>query len=235
MPRRHLVFLITLVVGACHARAAVTQPNADTVVERARRGLGLVGDAKIAATSVRLDSTTLPFVGAELDGKEAWRVEITEPRWPSLQMPYVHALSVLMTPDAEAVMRVMSPWPENEPPIAPFPPVAVEQDQLTNHGERFTRLPANATGVTLATALAAAAKNGGDLAQARQILAYHVVRTIGGQQERTVWIIQLRGIAPFEAAQPGVPVDARNHLRHVVDAETGEWLGADTIPQPEGR
>jgi hypothetical protein len=34
------------------------------------------------------------------------------------------------------------------------------------------------------------------------------------------------------AAMGDVPVDARNHMRHVIDAMTGAWLYSDTAPQP---
>lgn len=50
---------------------------------------------------------------------------------------------------------------------------------------------------------------------------------------RDCWAIDLRGIPPMPASSPDVPVEAKNHLRHIVDARTGRWLCASTVPQPE--
>jgi hypothetical protein len=231
----HLPLVVALMAGgACDAHPDLIPADAQVAVEHARRGLGLVGDSQAVAVLVRLDAATLPFLALQLEGREAWRVDIVGPRWPSPGLPYVRALSALLAPDGTTVLRVISPWPEREPPIAPFPPTTVEERQLAAHDERFSVPPSHPAEVTLAGALAVIAANGGDLVQARQILAYHVVHDALRYHERPVWIVQLRGIPPFAAAGPGVPENARNHLRHIVDAKTGEWLGADTLPQPEG-
>ena len=237
MELQHLPLVVALLVsGACDAQSyQVRADGAQAAVERARHGLGLSGNGQATAARVRLGAATLPFLATEIAGREAWRVEISDPHWSSIELPYLQALTVLLAPDGLAVLRVDSAWPDREPAMAPYPATAVEERQLAAHDERFSGVPPDSADVTLARALAVIAVNGGDLAHTRQIIAYRVARQTLQYRERPVWIVQLRGIPPIAAAGPGVPVDARNHLRHVVDARTGEWLGADTIPQPEDR
>jgi hypothetical protein len=232
---RHLPIVVMLLAHyAPNTSSGGMADSARTAVASARQELGLLSEGHAAGVPVRLDAATLPFLAAQLQGRSAWRVDIAQPRWPSLDLPSVRALSVLLAPGDAAVVRVSSAWPDHEPPIAPYPPISVEERQLAAQGERFIRAPSRPARVSLARALAVIAANGGDLAHTRQILAYHVIHQTLLYRDREVWIVQLRGISPFAAAGLGVPEDARNHLRHIVDAQTGEWLGADTLPQPEG-
>jgi len=75
------------------------------------------------------------------------------------------------------------------------------------------------------------------LSNVKQIYACLAKHTCSQHKDRAVWIIQFRGIEliPFSHAAEGkIPGDARNHFRNVIDANTGEWLWGDTIPQPSG-
>jgi hypothetical protein len=204
-------------------------PDPSAAIRSAQRDLGISGQERVLAQFIPLGGETLPFLQDTLQGKKTWRIEFDKPRWPGLDLPGIPSLVVLLEPERGHVMRVDSPWPGGQAP----PPVFVEQRQLTAQGERFTRLPAERPPISLARALRVVAANGGNLGQAKQLIAYYVARQTPRDQGRPVWIIQIRGLPPFEAGGPGVPVEARNHLRHVIDAGTGRWLGADSLPQPE--
>jgi hypothetical protein len=145
-------------------------------------------------------------------------------------------VSITLAPDTGHVLSAISPWPEGIPQIAPFPLASEEERQLVNRGERFTGLPAFAPSISLLKALQIIeAETPGGANQARQIIAYYIMQKTVRYRERAVWIVQTRGIPPFPTgfdAPVDIPEDARNHLRHTVDAQTGEWLSSDTTPQP---
>ena len=102
--------------------------------------------------------------------------------------------------------------------------------------DRYTGLPMQAPKCTLFDAIAKSRPWSQDV---KQIHACYVLHSNVTYKDKPVWVVQLRGFAPIPFSLPGgvegeIPEDARNHLRNIVDAETGEWLGADTIPQPAG-
>jgi hypothetical protein len=100
--------------------------------------------------------------------------------------------------------------------------------------EKYVGFPDVAPRVRLLQALEIVMKKGGGNPYlAKQIVAHYVMQTWMGGKPRAVWAITLRGIPPIEPPDPGVSVDALNHIRNIVDGETGKWLGAGTCPQPE--
>ncbi len=72
--------------------------------------------------------------------------------------------------------------------------------------------------------------------QARQIIADYVVQSEMGGDPRPVWSITLRGIRmTWFGGPPGVPPIVFSRFRNVVNAETGEWLGATNQPPTESK
>jgi hypothetical protein len=54
-----------------------------------------------------------------------------------------------------------------------------------------------------------------------------------------MWVVYLRGHGALPYSIPAgfqgkvdIPEEASNHLRNLVDAKSGKWLSADTVPQP---
>jgi len=200
--------------------------------------LGLDPPAGGIAAEVVLTDGAVPFLAPALRDQRAWRVELTDLNSARLnlrqgRLPYVERLVAWLAPTTGHVLKVVSPWPDDVPPIAPPPSLAEEEYQTDGIGERYTGLPDETPAVSLLRAIKIMEVYGpGATAEAKQIIAYYVKRETFRVPERLCWVVQARGIPPFDAASPGVPEDARNHFRHVVDARTGEWLDASTVPQP---
>jgi hypothetical protein len=210
----------------------------EQAIWKACEDLGLDPPAGGLAAEVELTDGAVPFLAAALRGQRAWRVELTDLDSARMnlelgRLPYVERLVAWLAPTTGHVLKVSSPWPDGIPPIAPPPSLAEEEYQTDGIGERYTGVPDAAPEVSLLRAIKIIELYGpGSSVEAKQIIAYYVKRETFRVAERTCWVVQVRGIPPFEAASPGVPEDARNHFRHVVDARTGEWLDASTVPQP---
>ncbi len=152
------------------------------------------------------------------------------------RFPNIKTLDTVTNPSTQIVYKISSPWAAGAPPIAPFPSADEEERQLRNLGERFVALPDAEPAIDFYTALKSIAATAPVVPQnAAQLIAYLVTHHTRKYDPRLVWIIQTRGVAwaaEGYAAMGNVPVDARNHLRHIIDATTGEWLYSDTAPQP---
>ena len=149
---------------------------------------------------------------------------------------YTRTFDILLEPKDGKLLKILSRWPKGAPPIAPQPAADSAAVQMKNAGlERYHAFPKTEPSISFLEALDVVLNDGGrgNPLVAKQILAHYVVRSAMGREPKAVWAITLRGIPPFRAAYPGVPVDARNHVRHIVDAKTGKWLSAGTSPQPQ--
>ena len=73
----------------------------------------------------------------------------------------------------------------------------------------------------------------GDYLSAREIEAEYIQHSHLQRPMRNVWNIHLYGLPP-RPVRPGsdIPVEQRNHMRTVIDANTGEVLFATNHPQP---
>jgi hypothetical protein len=222
---------------------------ANRLLEVNKRAIGLeVKPEAITRLPAAVERTLLPFLKATADDERGWRREekpsrlrleqldvITQrrgrPRFPNLK-----ALDAVVHPRTGIVYKLTTPWAEGAPPIAPFPSPAEEERQLRNLGERFVGVPDTEPDVDFYTALKQLELTGPVAPQqAKQVMAYLVTHHTRKYSPRNVWIIQTRGIdLPMEgyAAQADIPIDARNHMRHMIDATTGDWLYSDTAPQP---
>jgi hypothetical protein len=212
--------------------------TSEQAILKACEDLGLDPPAGGMAEEGVLEDGAVPFLAPALRGQRAWRVELTDLDSARVnlrlgRLPYVERLVVWLAPSTGHVLKVVSPWPEDVPPIAPPPSIPEEEYQTDGVGERYTGVPDEAPAVSLLRAIKIIELYGpGATVEAKQIIAYYVRRETFRVPERLCWVVQVRGIPPFEAGQPGVPEDARNHFRHVVDARTGQWLDASSVPQP---
>lgn len=154
------------------------------------------------------------------------------------RFPNIKDMQITTNPNTGRVVKLFSKWPDKVTQIAPFPDAIEEERQIRLHHEEFISLPDYEPEYDFYKALKSIEDAGPAAPQdAKQVIGYYVRNKTEYFGERDVWIIQVRGITPFLPgmnAEDTVPVDARNHIRNVVDAKTGEWLWADTIPQPIG-
>ena len=204
-------------------------------------GLQDYSERKADIRRVRLGSQSLPFLTGDLVGRETWRIEFSDSLLNSHEKEsrysnqYVKKLVVLLAPETNHVMTVVSRWPEDVPCLPQYPCAAEEERQMRASKTTYDGLPRKAPRITLLEALGATIYWSEDV---KQIIASYVLETTLEYLKRPVWVFQLRGFPPFDVHGPlelsgdRISVHARNHLREVVDAQTGEWLGGSTIPQP---
>ena len=120
--------------------------------------------------------------------------------------------------------------------VRPTPDGEAAEQQLQQLTERYAGLPGTPPRRSLLQALDAILTGGiGDPLRARDIQALYVMHSYRGKPPSPAWVITLNGIPPLPHKGPQgarVPVWQLNHIRNVVDANTGKPLFATTIPQP---
>ncbi len=204
-------------------------------------GLVQYDPADVYVEVAPLSHESLPFLAKPLSGQETLRIVFSNlplhkaSGRAELVNPHIRTLVVFLAPASGHVMKVTSVWPQGVPRIAEFPS-CVEEERQMGDLDRYTGLPMRAPKCTLFDAIAKSRPWSNDV---KQIHACYVLHSNATYKDRPVWVVQLRGFGPMPFSLPGgvegeIPEDGRNHLRNIVDAETGEWLGADTIPQPAG-
>lgn len=214
-------------------------------VTRAASGLGFkeLAGVSVQTSLERFPDGVLPSVGRGVAGRRAWKVTFggvdlaKAGAEPALRNAYITRITVYLSPDSGEVVSVISEWPKDVARGAEYPSLEAEERQLQAAGIEYTGLPTEAPAVSLFEALVDE-----DVvfwsSDVKQIRAHYVKETSPNHAGRPVWVIQLSGFEPFKVSPPrgvrrdAVPANARNHIRNVIDARTGEWLGADTIPQP---
>ncbi len=218
-------------------------------IERATRTLGFeVKPEAITAPPATVERTFVPFLRTSAEDERHWRKDETHPRLHLDRLdeitarggrprfPNIKSVDTVVNPRTAIVYKITSPWAAGARPIAPFPSAPEEERQLRNLGERFVGLPDAEPDVDFYNALKQLELTGPvPPKSAKQIIAYLVTHHTRHYSPRNVWIIQTRGIemaAEGYAAMANIHPDARNHMRHVVDATTGIWLYSDTAPQP---
>lgn len=209
--------------------------DAKTAVNRARKICGIVDASEIETSVVASPEKILPFVTPE---ESVWRIRLegikfvlTDGGTPNVSS-HVKSLDVFLSSKTGQVMAARSVWPEKIAGTR-FPSIEDQERQMKRIDQTFTGLPDAAPKLTLADAL----QQADAVSQAKQIIAYYVLEAYSEPKvgPRPVWVIHAWGIPPFlpKGGSPdNVPEDARNHLRTIINAETGKSYGSDTIPQP---
>lgn len=120
--------------------------------------------------------------------------------------------------------------------VRPIPEGEQAQQQLQQASERYEGFPPAPPRQSLLRALDAVLTRGiGNPLQASEIQVLYVMHGFRDRPPIPAWVITLNGIPPIPHKGPRgaqVPVWQRNHIRNVVDANTGAALFATTIPQP---
>jgi hypothetical protein len=212
-------------------------------IGKAREIVGLPdrSPARLSAQLVTLAEDNTPFLHHRIAGRPIWQVVIKDWRLQLKSAPageedqYSRVFDVFIDPTNGHLLKAISRWPQGVPPIAPEPSARSAEDQMSrSDSETYVAFPDAPPRVDLLRALDMLREHGvAEPLAARQIVAHYVLRSTMGAKPRPVWAITLRGIPPIKTPPPGVSIDALNHIRVILDAETGKWLCATTTPQPE--
>ncbi|MEX1228720.1 MAG: hypothetical protein WEB58_00685 [Planctomycetaceae bacterium] len=225
--------------------SAAESMSADDAVDAARRGIGLttIDRDAVVARQVQLSGESMPFLVDRLRGRTTWRIEFDNVRLddhssdPRFENRYISKLIVFLWPETGEVMKVVSAWPAGEPRIPTYPSCADQERQLKASSIVYTGESGDAPALTLLEALAETHHMSRHV---KQIYACSVMESRMKRNARPVWAIHLRGFPPFATSVPpggsdvDIPEHARNHMREVIDSQTGESLYASTTPQPTG-
>jgi hypothetical protein len=226
-------------------RSSWAVQNERQAIAKAREFLGVSAkdapnvSAKLVTLADHEDKT--PFLHDQLIDRPIWQIVITKWRLrlksaaPEEKDLYERTFDIFVDPRNGHLLKILSCWPKGVPPIAPRPPADSATEQIKRSGlEKYYRFPDAKPAINFLEALDIVHKEGfGTPLNSKQILAHYVIQSKMECKPRPVWAITLHGFPPFRArGGPGVPEDARNHMRNIVHAKTGEWLGAGTSPQP---
>lgn len=213
------------------------------------------GDAAAPAPEIRLVTVTQdhgPFVLAETDVWHATFLEVNlqlptredgvaaEPR----QAAGRRRLEVFLDPVTGKLRRAELLNEELDVEAPPEPGGRAFKHQLWGAGqESWVGLPDDRPATPLLAALASIENDMGGVTSAKKIVVHYVDWRMGpltrlpgpegrrANDWRPAWCIDLRGIPPVDGGD--IHDNARNHLRHVVDARSGKWIMASSVPQPE--
>ena len=132
-----------------------------------------------------------------------------------------------------ATLRTLGELPAS---IRPTPDGEAAEQQLQQLTERYAGLPRTPPRLSLLQALDSVLTRGvGNPLRAREIQMLYVMHAYGDRAPIPAWVITLNGIPPIPHRGPAgakVPVWQLNHIRNVVNANTGKPMFATTIPQP---
>jgi hypothetical protein len=208
-------------------------------------GFDRLGPITTAAKLEVVNDDATPFLANEIKRRPIWRVEM---KGISLKLPsaipgfedrYKRDFTVLLNPETGQLLAMQSRCSQPDPEMRPEPSAASAEKQLKDAGETYHGLPRNPPRLSLLDALDAVLDRGiGSPLLAKEIYGVLVLHSKTDSPAKPVWAITLRGIPPLNPhgqSAEAVPIWQRNHIRNVVDAETGQVLFATTIPQPDAK
>lgn len=184
----------------------------------------------------------LPLTEYKETPVSCWKIDLGEVPFPPWAKTTSQRMQWSVTLDATTgeliEVRLVSERINSD--VVASPTGKLARDRLAAHGEKYTRLVSQPPHVSFVDALNRVEAAGfASPAEASIVEAVLVVHEWLDHPPRPVWAIVLNGLPPWPAQPPSgvtaaeVPVWQRNHLRHVVDATSGEVLFATTIPQPD--
>lgn len=209
---------------------------------------GLKGTGK-SFERIDVNEDNTPFLHDQIKGrKNIWLVEVKNVKLklksatPYFEDRYVRNFKILVDPNDGSLLKITSKFEGYASEMKPEPNSIIAEAQLADTNELYLGFPIATPNISFLDALDAVLSNGiGSPFLAKEIDAVYVWHSQMGSEPRRVWIITLRGLPPRPIIGPagGIPeqhmppVWQRNHIRNVVDANTGEVLFANNLPQPE--
>jgi hypothetical protein len=214
-------------------------------------GFGALEGTAKAFARVDVNDDNTPFLHAQINGKKnVWRVEFQNVRLklksavPGFKDRYVRTFEVLIDPNSGHLLRIRSTFDGNDPNMRPEPPAVVAERHLSKAKELYHGFPSEPAKMSLIDALDAIGAGGiGSPFLAKEIYAVYVLHSRRGAKIQPVWAVTLRGLPPRPLKGKPLPlidtpdeelspVWQRNHIRNVVDANTGKVMFATSRPHP---
>ena len=192
-----------------------------------------------AAELVVLDDDQTPFLHGQINGRQLWHVEVqvklelkVEDRTGATHQEYdttSRKFDIYLDPRTGNIIKLVSGAEavyEHKPPL---PSTDTAERDLSWHRTFYHDLPAEPPGIDFLEALRSTV---GHPFLAREIHASYLTYSRRDSDPRPVWIIDLRGIPPLPGhPRVEIPIEQRNHMRSIVDAQTGRHMGSGTSPQ----
>jgi len=198
---------------------------------------------RITAQRVSASRDQTPFIWQEFADRPAWRIDYVgvqlrfKSATPGFADRYIRTFSVLLTESTGQLISVSSKFEGTDPDLREPATAVAAEAQLGAEDEIYYGLPSRDPRHSFLMALEIVLNQGiGSPFLAKEIYGNYVLHSRGASPQRAVWVITLRGLPPLPAHGPGadsVPVWQRNHMRNVVDDETGSNLFATNSPQPK--
>lgn len=227
---------VLLLVLGCVAMQSNSQNKLSIVKATAQRAIGMTNSMTDLGKSANFKA--IPSLG----GFNGEMLAITNFTWvcrlhgETITNHFIRTLKMLVDEKSGQLVWLESEWPAGVPGTR-FPALDVYERQLSFPGQKIVGIPTEAPKVSLQEAMQYAM----GFATAKQVIVYYVLESYPDRsiKPRPVWIIHVWGCAPVTLSVPPGEVkmhiseDARNHFRTIVDAQTGEYYGSDSIPQPQ--
>ena len=132
------------------------------------------------------------------------------------------------------VLRVVISDPSSKEEVPEEPPASNAREQFKNAGPEIWYGAAVPSQISCYDALSAAERRFpiNPVLDVPRIVIHLISATFHSEEKVNLWSVDLRGGPNDMGAPPGIPRSAVNHLRHLINADTGKWLIAGTTPQP---
>lgn len=180
------------------------------------------GDSALVAVQVCEDDK-LPFLAGPFASRSLWVVSY------ETELQNVH---VYIDSASGILYKVEANLKQPSDDIAPEPDWLKATHELSNEGEAWLKLGDEPPSVTFSQAL------GAPIAScAPEYTATCVVWKYLEFEERLVWVIQCRGVAPWDppSGSRSLPAYIENRARVLIDAQSGELVMIDNSPSVEIR
>jgi hypothetical protein len=182
----------------------------------------------------------IPFLSSELVGKSAIKVTVGPGKLRLKSQAkdfgdlYTRRFVILLNADASKLLSITSAF-QGQPTkdIVAEPSTVSAERQLRKEREIYESLPSENPHIDFLEALDQVLTNGiGSPLVAKEIDALYVMRSKNGAPPQPVWIIMMRGLPPLPRLNDGQDWK-RTRIRNIVNAASGKWIGATTIPLPD--
>ncbi len=246
MTRRLLIVAIFLLAGASQTGEEASTKSgrkvttAHQAVDRAIKILGAPRELASTAEAelVILETDNTPFLHEQVVGRPLW--EIVIPKWKlkfksakGVEDAFERTFDVLLDPENGNILRVASRWPQGVAGEPQDIPAHIAEEEMGWMSDEYLSFPDEEPRITFAQALEVVHGPGvGNPLVAKRITGRYVVQSATRGGPSPVWAITLEGIKRQVPSPPGSRPRSISCIRNIVDARTGEWLGASNIPRP---
>ncbi len=194
------------------------------------------------------------FYGGEMDELRIWGLvrapeqvvgrplwDIVIPKWKlkfkstkGVEDAIERTFDVLLDPENGNILRVASRWPQGVAGEPQDIPAQTAEEEMGWMSDKYLSFPDEEPRITFAQALEVVYRQGvGNPLVAKRIKGRYVVQLKVPRGPSPVWAITLEGIhVPAPGSFPGIGRRVSKRMRNIVDARTGEWIGASNIPRP---